>query len=191
MPQSSIEILLKSKKTVFTIQELAYFWKINNQNTLKSKAHLLVRNKKLTALHKGIYAVDSNYDKFELAGKLKSPSYVSLETILRKSGIIFQYGTDITSMSNVSKTIECQGVNYVYHKIKDNILFNKKGLGLLDNYYLAIPERAFLDTIYLNKNYYFDNLSCIDWKKCFSLVKIYKNKTLKRRLKEYYRDYVR
>lgn len=191
MPQSSIEILLRTKKTIFTIQELAFFWKIDNPNTLKSKIYFLVKNKKLIPLHKGVYTPISNYDKFELAGKLKSPSYVSLETVLYKGGVIFQYSTDITSISNVTKTIKCEGINYVYHKLKDEILFNKSGLEIFDNYYLATVERAFLDMIYLNKNYYFDNLQPINWERCFSLVEIYKNKALTKRLKEYHKDYVR
>jgi len=57
-----------------------------------------------------------------------------------------------------------------------------------DKYWIAEPERAFLDIIYLNKNYYFDNLSQINWGKCFSLVEIYKNKALKKRLKDYFKD---
>jgi len=191
MRQSSIEILLRTKKTIFAIQELAFFWKINNPNTLKSKIYFLAKNKKLIPLRKGIYTPISNYDKFELAGKLKSPSYVSLETVLYKGGIIFQYSTDITSISNVTKSIRCKGINYVYHKLKDEILFNKSGLEIFDNYYLATVERAFLDTIYLNKNYYFDNLQPINWERCFSLVEIYKNKALIKRLKEYHKDYVR
>lgn len=190
MPQGSIEILLRTKKTIFTIQELAFFWKINNPNTLKSKVYFLVKNKKLIPLRKGIYALTSNYDKFELAGKLKSPSYISLETILYRGGVIFQYSTDITSISNVTKTIKCGEINYVYHKLKDEILFNREGLEIFDNYYLAKLERAFLDMVYLNKNYYFDNLQPINWKQCFSLVEIYKNKAMIKRLKWYYKNYV-
>ena len=191
MPQSSIEILLRTKRTVFAIQELAYLWKINNPDTLKSKVYLLVKNKKLTALHKGIYAITSDYDKFELAGKLRSPSYISLETVLYKAGIIFQYSTAVTSIGNITNTIKCEGIDYIYHKVKDEILFNKTGLEILDTYYTAATERAFLDTIYLDRNYYFDNLVSIDWEKCFSLVEIYKNNALRKRLKEYYKNYVR
>lgn len=190
MGYSSIEILLRTKKTIFTIEELAFLWRINNPNTLKSKVYFLVKNKKLIPLHKGIYTFTEDYDKFELAGKLKSPSYVSLETVLYKEGVIFQYSTDITSISNVTKTIKCDRINYIYHKLKDEILFNRKGLEILDNYFMASLERAFLDMIYLNKSYYVDNLRPINWEKCFSLVEIYKNKTLRKRLREYQKDYV-
>ena len=191
MPQSSIEILLRTKKTVFAIRELAYLWKINNPDTLKSKVYLLIKNKKLIALRKGIYAITNDYDKFELAGKLRSPSYVSLETVLYKAGMVFQYSTAVVSMSNVTNTISCQGIDYIYHKVKDEILFNKTCLEISGVYYMAIPERAFLDTIYLDKNYYFDNLTSINWERCFSLVGIYKNKALRKRLEKYHKDYVK
>lgn len=191
MAQNSIEILLKTKKTIFTTKELAYLWQISNPDTLKSKVYFLVKNKKLIALHKGIYALDNNFNKFELAGKLKPPSYISGETVLYQESLIFQYSTDIASISNAAKTIKCQNTDYVYHKIKDEILFNQKGLKILDNYYQAEKERAFLDTIYLNKNYYFDNLSSLDWQKCFSLADIYKNKALKKRVKNYYNTYAK
>ena len=35
-----------------------------------------------------------------------------------------------------------------------------------DNCYRANKERAFMNMIYLNKNYYFDNLRTINWQKC-------------------------
>ncbi len=191
MAKSAIEILLRTKRTVFIIQELAYLWKINNPDVLKSKIYLLVKNKKIIALHKGIYAVSADYDKSELAGRLKSPSYTSLETVLYKAGIIFQYSASITSISNITKTIKCQKIDYIYHKVKDEILFNKSGMEISETYYIATPERAFLDTLYLNKNYYFDNLVSINWKKCLSIVEIYKNNALGRRLKEYYKNYAK
>lgn len=47
---------------------------------------------------------------------------------------------------------------------------NSLGIQKKDNYYIASKERAFLDTIYLNQSYYFDNLSSIDWEKCFEMI---------------------
>ncbi|RFT15860.1 MAG: hypothetical protein OP8BY_2258 [Candidatus Saccharicenans subterraneus] len=39
----------------------------------------------------------------------------------------------------------------------------------------------------MNKNYHFDNLSSIDWEKCFEIISIYDNRTMEQRLKSYYR----
>lgn len=102
-----------------------------------------------------------------------------------KAGIISQYSSAVTSIGNITNTIKCDGIDYIYHKVKDEILFSKAGLEILDAYYTAAAERAFLDTIYLDRNYYFDNLVSINWEKCFSLVKIYKNNALRKRLNVY------
>jgi hypothetical protein len=56
-----------------------------------------------------------------------------------------------------------------------------------NNYCLASKERAFLDTIYLNKNYHFDNLSTINWDLCFAILPIYENKAMVTRLNSYYK----
>ncbi len=186
---NSVVKLLKSKKTVFSVSDLAILWNIKNQNSLKSKIYYLVNNGSITRLHQGIFALDDQYDKNELAGKLKSPSYVSLETVLRKTGCIFQYSSEISSISNANKEYIIDKVKYSYRKIKDSVLFNAENIICHQNYSIAAKERAFLDMIYLNKNYYFDNLKDIDWKKCEKIIKIYNNKILLKRLNSY-KEYV-
>ena len=129
--------------------------------------------------------MNDRYNKYELAGKLKHPSYVSLETVLRREGCIFQYSEEITSVSNLSRNYICGGVRYSYRKIKDEVLYNKAEISFFDCYTTASKERAFLDLIYLNKNYYFDNPGGIDWDECEKIAKIYNNKNLFKRLAEY------
>ena len=181
----SIVKLMKSGKTVFNINDLAILWKISNRDTLKSKIYYLARNKKIQKLHYGIYALNNEYSKYELAGKLKCPSYISLETVLRQSGCVFQYSEEITSVSSLNRNYICGGVRFSYRKIKDEVFYNKAGISFSDYYAIAGKERAFLDLIYLNKNYYFDNLGGIDWDECEKIAKIYNNKNLLKRLKEY------
>jgi hypothetical protein len=187
---NSIVKLLSSGKTVFNVSDLAILWEIKNNDYLKSKIYYLIHAGDLIRLHHGIFAVDIKYNKYELAGKLNNPSYVSLETVLRAKDIIFQYSSEITSVGRNNKHYVINGVNYVYRKIKDNILYKSDGLENMDNYMIASRERAFLDMIYLNKNYYFDNLDSLDWKKSFELAIIYNNKSMIKRLKNYYKDYV-
>ncbi|EKE21657.1 MAG: hypothetical protein ACD_7C00161G0002 [uncultured bacterium] len=187
---NSIVILLSSEKTIFSVSDLAILWKIENNNYLKSKIYRLVQSGDLLRLHHGIFSVNMKYDKYELAGRLNNPSYISLETILRENNIIFQYSSEITSISRINKEYTAGGIKYKYHKIKDEVLYNSAGLEMKNNYTIASKERAFLDMIYLNKNYYFDNLDGLDWEGCFKLAEIYKNKSLVGRLKDYYKDYV-
>jgi len=78
---------------------------------------------------------------------------------------------------------------YTFKKIKDTILTNNAGVEDKNNYSVATKERAFLDTIYLNKDYHFDNLSSLDWDKIFEILLIYDNKRMTKNVKEYYKDF--
>lgn len=189
---NSITKLLRTKKTVFRVSDLAIFWKIKNSDTLKSKIYYLVNNKKLFRVHHGIFVFDEKeYDKMELAAKLKAPSYISLEAVLRNASFIFQHDTAYTSLSNGNKKYKVDGIEYNYRNIKDEVLFNNSGIVNKKNYSIATKERAFLDMIYLHKNYYFDNLDGLDWRKCELFLKIYNNKALEQRFEKYKKKYVR
>ncbi len=185
---NSIETLLKSKQTVFNMTDLVFLWQIKNQDTLKSKIYYLTKKKKLVRLHQGIFVLDDNYNKFELAGKLKNPSYISLETVLAKENVIFQYSSNISSVSNLSRQYDVDKTRYIYRKIKDSILLNQTGIIYKNNYAIADKERAFLDMLYLNSDYYFDNLEEIDWEKCQKMVKIYQSKKLSNIVQKYARQ---
>jgi len=86
-------------------------------------------------------------------------------------------------------TINCLNLSVTFRKIKDSVLFSSVGVKNENNYSIATPERAFLDTIYLFPKYYFDNLKSINWEQCAELVKIYDNKQLIKRLKKYQKQY--
>ena len=63
---------------------------------------------------------------------------------------------------------------------------NTEGIDQKDGYFTATRERAFLDAIYIYKNYHFDNLGAIDWNEVEALKKIYKSKIFEKRVGEYY-----
>ena len=156
-------------QTIFTFGEIARIVGRNPDANLVSTISYFVRRKKLLRLAKGIYSLDENYNKFELANKLRSPSYISLYSILQESGIVFQVYPTIFSISNRSETIEIHRQVYRYRKIKDDILLNPLGLGEKQGVFKATPERAILDKIYLDGGEYFDNLNGIDWQTAKSL----------------------
>jgi len=189
MVKGDIIELYKSKNDVFTIKDIALIWKENNFNNLKSKIKYYTDKGKLFKIRRGIYAKTKDYNILEAANKLYSPSYISFETILLKEGIIFQYSQEIFLVAPLSKQIKINKRKIIYRKLKDEILLNKKGIIYEDNYYRASKERAFMDMIYLNKNYYFDNLRTLDWRKCFKMLDIYKQKSLEKALNSYYKNY--
>ncbi|MBI2995122.1 MAG: hypothetical protein HYY52_00215 [Candidatus Melainabacteria bacterium] len=185
MDKSDILKIYSSKNTVFTFKDISLIWGETETDLVKSKINYYVKTGKLYAIRRGIYAKDKNYDRLELGTKIYTPSYVSLQTILEEEGIIFQYHKSIFVISYQTREITCGGNRIVYKKIKDIVLSNKTGLEKMEGYFVASKERAFLDTLYLYGEYYFDNLKPIKWDLCFQILPIYKNKNLAKRLKKY------
>ncbi len=185
MEKASILSILRKGNTVFTFKDILLSSGETNVALLKRRINYYVKNKELYSIRKGIYAKDRNYDRLELANKIYTPSYISLETVLSREGIVFQHYDQIFVVSYLTREITCDGQRYVFRKIKDAILTNSLGLERKNNYFTASRERAFLDTVYLSRNYYFDNLSSIDWDRCFEMISIYKNKAMEKRLMSY------
>lgn len=179
---------MKSNKTIFTFNEVALLWGESNTNFVKKKLYRYAKAGKLNSLRRGIYSKDAKYDPYEFAVKIYTPAYISFETVLGASGITFQFYGQIFVASYQTKEIECNGQKYSYHKIKDEILTNRAGIEVRENYSIASPERAFLDVLYLHKEYHFDNLSPLNWDKVFEILPIYgENKRIKKTVNSYYK----
>ena len=180
--------IYKKQQTVFTFGEIALLFPQISYQNLKRKISYYVKTGKILKLRKGIYGKE-NFHPFELANKIYTPSYISFETVLRKEGIIFQENSAIFVASYLTRRVECAGVEIFYRKIKDEILTNPNGIEKKENYFIASKERAFLDAVFVYKNYYFDNLGKLDWRVVFELLKIYKSKILEKRVAQYFKDY--
>lgn len=178
--------ILRSHQTVFSFKDIALLWRAPGTNTTRVRINYYVRTGQLYPLRRGLYAKDKNYDRLELATKIFIPSYVSFETVLAQSGIIFQLYSTIFVASYLTRDILVDGQPYSFKKIKDSILTNALGIENKDNKAIATKERAFLDTIYLNKNYHFDNLASLDWNRVFEILPIYKNKRMEKTVSRYY-----
>ena len=157
---TKLNLLLKSNQKLFHTQDLALLWEINNRNTLYTVIKRMVKRGVLTSLIKGLYStipVDE-IDKFQLGGALIHRfCYVSCETVLEKEGVINQKVYPITFVSSVSQKIEFGGREYIYRKLKPEILFDPKGVEKKGGYFMATRERAISDMLYFNPKYYFDN----------------------------------
>ena len=181
--------LYKSSKTVFTSEDLALLWQETDKNNLKAKISYYAKKGSLLRLTRGIFAKDKSYNPKELATSIYIPSYISFETALREAGMIFQHYETIFIAGPWSKTVKIDGRSFAFRKMKKTVLFNSSGIVNRDNFGIASPERAFLDTIYLFPKYYFDNFKPINWNKCRKLAKIYANSALIKRLEEYHEKY--
>ena len=187
MKKNNLLDLMRAKNTLFTVKEVALIWEETDMNFVRKKLHRYVKAGKLYSVRKGIYTKDEKYEKFELATKIFTPSYISFETVLAKAGIVFQFYGQIFVASYCTRTLTIDGQTYSLKKIRDSILTDKTGLEEREGYFIASPERAFLDVVYLNKEYYFDNLVGINWDKVSKILPIYGgNRRMEKEVKKYH-----
>lgn len=177
--------LYKRPATVFTLREISLIFPQIPYRNLKSRLHYAVSVGKLQKLRKGVYVKD-NFEPLELANKIYTPSYISLETVLVKEGIVFQKYVTIFVASYLTRRIKVGNQEIFYRKIKNAVLLNNLGIEEEGNYALASKERAFLDAIFLYRDYHFDNLKPLDWEKVREMSLIYASKALEKRVAEYY-----
>ena len=173
-----LNAILRSQNTVFNLNDIAILWREASGPDAHNRLKYYLDQHQLVRLRNGLYAKNQHYEKLELATKILTPAYISFETVLAKSGFIFQYYRDIFVATYLTREIQFDNFNVNFRKIKSDVLTNPLGIDHQNNYAIATPERAFLDTLYLNKDFYFDNLSTLDWDKAFELLPIYNNKRL-------------
>lgn len=183
--ENLIAKLYKSPKTILTIKDIALIWEETNTVNLFSKIKYYAKQGSLIRLTRGVFAKSKEYNIKELATSIYTPSYISFETVLREAGIIFQHHDSIFVAGPYPTTKKIGNQTIIFRKLKDSVLYSALGIKNENNYSIATPERAFLDTIYLSPKFYFDNLRSINWEICSELVKIYDNKQLVKRLATY------
>lgn len=174
--------------TVFTVDEISQFFPGITYKQLKDRLYYFTKVGKIKRLKQGIYA-KNGFNSMEFANKLYKPSYISLETVLVQAGVVFQYYETIFLVSYLTRTVEAGGIKIQYRRMPGYILTDLSGIGIKENYFIATKERAFLDAVYIYKNYFFDNLGAIDWEEVQKLKKIYDSKAFEKRVEEYYQWY--
>ena len=176
--------LYKLPQTVFSFREISLIFPNITPENLRARLSYFIKTKKLISLRRGIYA-KHGYSIYELGNKIYRPSYVSLQTVLEKEGIIFQFHNAVFLTSYLSRKITVGETNFVYRKIKSSILLNPAGVYYENGIAYATRERAFLDTVFLYKDYYVDNFDRLNKEKITELLPIYKSKILEKRIKGY------
>jgi hypothetical protein len=176
--------LYQSPRTVFGLADVALLTSESDAISLIKKLHYQVGRGNLRNPRKGVYTKPI-FDPAALACNLYTPSYLSLDYVLQKEGILFQYDSAITAISYLSRSIEIDSWEIKYRKIKDAVLLNTTGIiSRQDGVNIATVERAFLDMIYLNGDYYFDSLNTLNKAYVNQLIPIYQSKVLLQRVKK-------
>ncbi len=184
-----LDVLLRSPQTIFSIKDVALLWSENQEYTIRTRLNKYTKAGKLVRVRRGIYAKDDNYNRFELATRIYTPAYISFETVLIRAGINFQYYGNIFVASYVTREINVDGQNISFVRMKDYVLANTAGIEHAGDYSIATKERAFLDRIYISKDYHFDNLRSMNWDKVFEILPIYHSKRMDKKVKEYFEYY--
>jgi predicted transcriptional regulator of viral defense system len=177
-----LNTILRSNKTVFTLQDIVLLWQEEHTGAALVRLNYYVKKGDLYRIRKGVYVKNKKYDKLELATRIFKPAYVSFETVLAKEGLIFQFQTAITVASYLTRNISMDEQIYSYKKIKDTVLLNPIEVKQEDNISIASKERAFLDTLYSNTDYHFDNLRSLNWDIVFSILPLYNNMRLSKKV---------
>ncbi|MDD4108084.1 MAG: hypothetical protein PHH93_05125 [Prolixibacteraceae bacterium] len=176
--------ILNHNWSVFRLIDIALLTEETDFQSLNKKLNYYVHTGKLLNPRRGIYT-KQKYNPEELACKIYTPSYISLEYVLQKAGIIFQYDSRITIVSYLSRVVKTDNREYCFRKIKEDILLNNAGIEQIDgNINIAVTERAFLDMIYFDKGYYFDNPESLNKEIIIKLLPVYRSKRMEQRIKD-------
>ena len=182
LQKNVLEEILSSPRTVFNVQSLRMLTECEDSQKLTKSLHYYVKGGKIRNPRRGIYT-KATYDEKEMACSLFRPAYVSLEYVLQRSGIVFQYDDAVTCVSYLNRIVEIDDKAYQFRIINPELWIGMDGIEQQDNILIATPERAFLDMIYLSAgNCYFDNLHPLNKIKVKQLLPFYQSKVLTERV---------
>jgi len=111
----------------------------------------------LKKVKRGVYILNKTKNEINpmvFAGKIYSPSYLSMEFALNYYGIIPDIpGTYTSVTSRTTKYFKNDFGNFIYQKVKSEFFTgyetkNEKNI----SFNIATPEKALVDYLYLNKN---------------------------------------
>lgn len=131
-------------------------------------ASRLVKSGEIIRVKRDFYILSQRWssfsleDRFILANLLQVPSYISLMTALSYYEITTQLQRDFIESVGYYRTklVEVKESSFNYSKINRKLYF---GFAKIKGFFIATPEKAFLDAIYLKslKKYNFD-LTSVD-----------------------------
>ena len=182
--QNIYEIMLNSRRTVFNVQTLMMLSGSLDCSKMTKSLNYYVKKGKIRNPRRGIYS-KPDYDEKEMACSVFRPAYISLEYVLQRSGVLFQYDDTVTCVSYLNRVIEIDDKTYQFRIIKLELWIGMDGIVQKDNILIVSQERAFLDFVYLSAgNCYFDNLHPLNKTKIKQLLPHYQSKVLTQRVAE-------
>lgn len=141
------EKLLSVSKRYLTSKEIARLLEIKpaSRNVTLSR---LVKRKVLRRLRRSLYEVILKpSDILEAANSIYQPSYLSFTYCLGKLGLLNQIAYELEfATPKKTKRMELRNRTVIFRQIAKKLFF---GYVLRDNIFIAQPEKALLDTLYI------------------------------------------
>lgn len=166
----NIEKLNKAKKYLLEVEDIEKLLSVS-----KESAHVTVsryvKNKRLLRLKRGLYISPDKFNSlneealFQIANLLQTPSYISLTTALSYYDISTQQQQNyIESVAlKRTKTYKINNVEFTFNLVKKDFYC---GFELVNSFFIASPEKAFADSLYLTAlAKYSCDFEAIDFKK--------------------------
>jgi predicted transcriptional regulator of viral defense system len=142
-----LKVLADSGKSVFSLENLRFLWE-SKPETTKILAKRMVDKSLLIRIARGYFSMSENFNPYELANLIISPSYVSMQSALLYHGISFQLSSIVTSVGLLNYTREAGGKTFRYYSMKESLFYQLDGVHYKGNLSMAAPERAIADCFY-------------------------------------------
>ena len=145
--------LLKIEKPFFSLDDVAYALGIQPASAAVLCSRY-VRKGLLVRLKRGLYARTeqlrnfSQQDLFRLANFLQVPSYISLTTALSYHGLTTQVQRGFFESISLKRTRKFEVDQFTFHYSKISLDLYK-GYERIEGVFIALPEKALLDSFYL------------------------------------------
>ena len=175
---------------VFTNQDFVNIFNVDRKvvavklSRYKAKGYLI-------SPRRGVYYLRNEVnDKFRIANKVYSPSYISLDTALSRHNIIPETVYTITSVTTkATREFGDEQTMYRYYKIKKQAY---TGYNLINDILIADPEKALVDYLYfvaLGKRVLNDRMNIVklDKQKIFNYANYFNDKRLDNLLKKVFK----
>lgn len=144
------QALIKKQSKIFTPLDLQRVFGVSYETARKFILRY-VKERFFIKLKRGLYSLETYLpSELEIANRVYSPSYVSLEYAMMYYGIIPETVYNITSVTTKStREFVINNISYVYSKIKKNAFRGYLRKSIEGNIVLiAEPEKAFVDYLY-------------------------------------------
>lgn len=145
--------LNNNSKSIINTNDIAKILNITFESA-KVTAARYTKKGYLIRLKRDFYVTANKFEKyserdfFRAANIIQVPSYISLISALSYYDITTQQFQNVYESVAVkrSKNVIIKNVEFVFYRLKTNFYF---GFGLAEDFFIASPEKAFADIIYL------------------------------------------